>query len=159
MALTDGEDDSDLKAFARNFAGLSVAISDIHCDSMGSLVNYDHGRLVWGPMLNGGYPESLDMPCFGGPFHSLRDLYTHRIDGLIDLIKRGLIYRRAPLLVFLALREARRLVVADEKFCRRETRFYIRHPDCSWSNILSDGPNITGLIDWEWCAHIDQRDN
>ena len=140
----------DMKVFVDDFADISVKISKIPCNAIGSLCRNDAGDGVWGPHLNGGYTESLEAPYFGGPFYTLRDRYIYRIDSLIDLTKKGLIHRLAPLFHYLALMEARRLVMTDPVMARRESTFYIRHPDCSGSNILADGNKITGLIDWEW---------
>ena len=140
----------DMKVFVDDFAAISVKLSNIPCDAIGSLARTETGEVIWGPHLNGGYPESLEAPYFGGPFYTLRDRYIHRIDALIEFIKKGLIYRLSPLLHYLALMEARRLVMADLVMARRETTLYIRHPDCSGANILADQNRITGMIDWEW---------
>jgi hypothetical protein len=143
VALSDGNMSRDnMKVFADDFVAISIKLSNIPCDAIGSLIKNEQGETVWGPHLNGGYPESLNAPYFGGPFHTLRDRYVHRIDGLIGLIKQGLIYRQSPLLHY--------LVMADPAMAQREPSFYIRHPDCSGANILADGNRITGLIDWEW---------
>jgi hypothetical protein len=151
VALSDGNmSKEEMKVFVEDFAEISIKLSKIPCDAIGSLSRNDAGEVVWGPHVSGGYAESLKAPYFGGPFYTLRDRYIHRIDSLIDLTKRGLIHRMAPLLNYLVLMEARRLVMADPTMARRESTFYIRHPDCSGSNVLAVGNKIVGLIDWEW---------
>ena len=144
--------EEDLRSFAESYAGISIKMSEIPCGSFGSLIKTEHGEVIWGPLLRGGYPDSLEAPYFGGPFHTLRDAYIHRIDGLIEFLKRGLIHRKSPLVHYLAFKEARRLVMGDPSFAERETTFYIRHPDCSAANILSKDFKVVGLIDWEWYA-------
>jgi hypothetical protein len=158
LAATDAEvglsDDTmekeDMRIFATDFASISVQLSNIHCEAIGSLVNDGNGEIKWGPHRNLGYPENQDAPYFGGPFYTLCDRYVYRIDALIKLIKKGLVYRKSPLLHYLAFMEARRLVMGDPVLSRRESTFYIRHPDCSGANILANEVNIVGLIDWEW---------
>lgn len=151
VALSEGNmSREDMKVFVDDYAEISIKLSKIHCGAIGSLSRNDAGEIVWGSHLSGGYAESLEAPYFGGPFYTLRDRYIHRINALIDLTKKGLIHRMAPLLHYLALMEARRLVMADPVMARREPSFHIRHPDCSGANVLADGKRIVGLIDWEW---------
>jgi len=151
VALSDGTmSREDMKVFVDDYAEISMKMSKILCDAIGSLSRNAVGEVVWGPHLSGGYAESLELPYFGGPFYTLRDRYVHRIDALIDLTKKGLIHRLAPLLHYLALMEARRLVISDPAMARREPTFYIRHPDCSGANTLAHENRIVGLIDWEW---------
>ena len=142
--------EEDLRTFAESYAATSIMMSEIHCGSIGSLAKNKEGEVMWGPLLHGGYPDSLEAPFFGGPFHTLRDAYIHRIDGLIEQLKRGIIHRKSPLVHYLAFKEARRLVIGDPAFAERETTFYISHPDCSGANILSKDFKVVGLIDWEW---------
>jgi hypothetical protein len=150
-ALSDGGmSEEEIKSLASDYAAISIRLSHIPCDMIGSVVKYEQGSATWGPLINGGYAESFEAPYFGGPFYTLRDRYVHRINSLISLFRRGLIHRMSPLVHYLALMEARRLVMGDAKMAERESVFYIRHPDCSGSNILSDGPKIVGLIDWGW---------
>jgi hypothetical protein len=151
VALSEGNiSRQEMKVFTDEFAAMSIKLSKIPSDAIGSLTKTGAGDIFWGPHLNGGYQESLEAPYFGGPFSTLRDRYVHRIDGLVGLTKQGLIYRKSPLLHYLALMEARRLVIADPVMSQQEPAFYIRHPDCSGANILANGLKIVGLIDWEW---------
>jgi len=144
----------DMKVFVDDYAEISIKMSKIPCDAIGSLSRNDAGEVVWGPHLSGGYPENQDAPHFGGPFYTLCDRWVYRIDALINLIKKGLVYRKSPLLHYLAFMEARRLVMGDPVLSRRESTFYIRHPDCSGANILANGVNIVGLVDWEWSVLV-----
>jgi hypothetical protein len=151
VALSDGTmEEADMRVFVNDFAAISVQLSGITCEAIGSLAKNSQAETVWGPHLSGGYAENLEAPYFGGPFLTLRARYVYRIDSLVELIKQGLIYRKSPLPHYLALMEARRLVIADPVMSQQEPRFYIRHPDCSGANILANGLKIVGLIDWEW---------
>jgi hypothetical protein len=146
--------EEDMKTFAESYAAVSIKISEIPCYTFASLSTNNQGQVVWGPLLHPGYPGSLEAPFFGGPFETLRDAYVHRIEGLLELLKRGLIHRTSPLVHYLAFKEARRLVMGDPTFEERESTFYIRHPDCSGANILSKDSKVVGLIDWEWYVNL-----
>jgi hypothetical protein len=142
--------EGDMRVFVKDFAEISIKLSNLKFEAIGSLTHNKDGKVVCGPHLALGYQYYVKPPYYGGPFRTVRERYLHRIDSLIGLIKAGLIHRRSPLLHFLAFMEARRLVESDSEMAQQESEFYIRHPDCVGNNIMSEDGRITGLIDWEW---------
>jgi hypothetical protein len=140
----------DMKAFIEEYAAVSIKLSDIPCEAIGSFTTDSDGIIKVGPPISRALPESLEAPFFKGPFYTLRDRYISRIDGLNRMILKGIAFRNAPLLHYLALLEARELVESNDLFPRKKEQFYVRHADSSGANVMAKDSKITAIIDWEW---------
>lgn len=131
-------------------AKISLQLSSIRFDKMGSLDFDATGGIEVGPFIPAHPFNSPVAPHFGGPFRNVRDCFLWQIDNVLSLIKRGQIARRSPLLAYLAHLEARSLVAGCAEMAETQSAFYVQHPDSGGRNVMALDGRITALVDWEW---------
>lgn len=150
MGISEGHvDESEMRNLIERYAHISVKMSSLTFDKMGSLTKSPDGKVTVGPLIPFGKMNDPAAPYFEGPFDSMRDGYNWRIGLILEAIKAGQIYRDAPLLAYLIMLELRSLINDCEEMSRKPSAFYIQHPDSGGRNIMTSKGEISAVVDWE----------
>jgi hypothetical protein len=139
-----------MRGIALEWAQLSLQLEQLKYKAMGSPDMDKDGNIVIGAFISPLVPDQPEYPYHDGPFTSQRARWVSRLDRLAGHVIKGWRQRDRPLVVYLALRHARALVMGCEWMAKEETDFYIWHPDSHGGNIMAHEGKITALIDWEW---------
>lgn len=94
-------------------------------------------------LLTAPTPEVPSIPCGSDTYH---------IDACLSAIKANTLYRRTPLLAYLAYLELREMVASSSLLAHEHDQgYYLVHPDSTSDNVLiAENGEVTGLLDWEW---------
>ena len=150
MGLSEGYvDQKTMRNLIERYAHISVKMSSLTFDKMGSLTRDQDGKATVGPLIPFGKMNDPKVPYFSGPFDCMRDGYNWRIGLILESIKAGQIYRDAPLLAYLIMLEVRSLINDCEEMSRKSSTFYIQHPDSGGRNFMASEGEITAVVDWE----------
>lgn len=159
MPGTTGEDldiegipsDEHTASLVRSYAEHHVKLSKAPFRGIGSpcLRQGDSQPYSAGPFIPLSAFVRPDASHFEGPFRTMRDYYMARIDTILHLILRGLIYREMPLLFYLLHLEVKSMVSLSEELDREVRECFIRHPDAAGRNLLVESGTITAYVDWE----------
>jgi hypothetical protein len=151
MTLTRGiVSEDEMREITTSWAEISLELEKIKFKAIGSPDLDQDGNIVIGPFISPMVPDQPEYPYHDGPFTSQRQRWVSRLDRLASHIVKGWRHRDRPLVVYLALRHARSLVLGCEWMNVEEKEFYIWHPDSHGGNIMTKDGKITALIDWEW---------
>lgn len=148
---TAPKDTEEVEHLVRSYAEHVIKLSQAPFNAIGSpMLSHEDTdrRLVGAAYMPTDDFVNPEPPHFGGPFHTMRDFYLWRIETIVDLIKKGFVYRDAPLFFYLLHLELRRMVLNEASFAKQDDEYYISHPDPAGRNMLVDRGAITAFVDW-----------
>jgi hypothetical protein len=142
---------SQLDKFIETYAIQAIKISGLSFGAIGGLRTDETGAVVVGSMADVRNSNGPDCDGLGGPFSSTWDKYSYLVEAALAAIKAGQLFRKAPLRAYLAHLEVRALINSCPLLKKKETHFYLKHPDAKSDNILiAEDGSVTALLDWDW---------
>lgn len=150
LVYPDDCEESKLRRLIGQHASIAIQLSSLTFNAIGSPTLDDRGDITIGNLVDLPHCDENGSPHFGDPFKTLRDRYLYVIDINLEAIRKGYMHRSGLLLPYLAHLALRQYVISLDELSREEETFYLPHPDLHSDNVLTDGVNITGLVDWEW---------
>lgn len=145
-------DDESLRLMVEQYFASSIKMSALTFDAIGSFDCDEAGNIFVGTTTSFPWFDDAARAVFCGPFKTLRDYRLLTIARLLEAIRQGRMHRAGPLLPYLIFLDIRRMVAARPELARRETTFYLSHPDTIPINYLCTSDRLTAIVDWEWCV-------
>jgi hypothetical protein len=87
--------------FIESYADFCIQVANLSYDSIGSLT-LESEMIKVGSCIDLYGVSTMTSPYFPGPFKTMRDRYITHIDRVLDAIRKGLVGRGRPLLMYLA---------------------------------------------------------